>query len=110
MVNLYGRFRTARANLSVSRSIGGLFCGNGAAAVGAPQIAHLLSPAPTIAPQLRHNVGRPGLVWLDPLSDNTQRLTSVMLNVQSITLRNEPPDLTSLRQTAQRTYQNRLAA
>src|SRR5215213_952807 len=31
-------------------------------------------------------VGRPGLVWFERLSDNTLRLTSVMLYVQSITL------------------------
>ncbi|HEV8136096.1 MAG TPA: hypothetical protein VGP85_15545 [Pyrinomonadaceae bacterium] len=83
MVNLYGRLRIARANLSVSRS--GTF-GGGCGDVDAPQTPQAGSPAPTIAPQLRQRVGRPAVFGFEELSDNTQRLTSVMLNVQSITL------------------------
>jgi len=54
--------------------------------VDAPQTPQAGSPAPTIAPQLRQRVGRPAVFGFEELSDNTQRLTSVMLNVQSITL------------------------
>lgn len=70
MVNLLGRFKIARANLIVSRSAGGpAALVTGWLAVGAPHTAHCDSPAPTIAPQLRHIVGRPGLVWFDWRSD-----------------------------------------
>jgi len=78
-VNLYGRFKTARANLIVSRSATGWFEAGTGWLVGAPQTAHWGSPAPTIAPQLRHIVGRPGLVWFDSRSDNTDLCVSVSL-------------------------------
>lgn len=86
MVNLYGRLSMARANLSVSRS--GTFCteeDEGWGVVRAPQTPQADSPAPTIAPQFRQSVGRPAIFGFDELSDNTQRLTSVMLWLQSIT-------------------------
>lgn len=66
MVNLCGRFKSARANLIVSRS-GSEPAGSeagGDTLVEAPQTAQLASPAPTMDPQLRHNVGRPELLWL----------------------------------------------
>jgi hypothetical protein len=54
--------------------------------VEAPHTAQLDSPAPTIAPQVRHIVGLSELFEFDDLFINTQRLTSVMLLLQSITL------------------------
>jgi hypothetical protein len=87
IVNLYGRSRIARANLSASRSwIGGRRDCDGSTDVGAAHTPQLGSPAPTIAPQLRQSVGRPAGFEFEELSDNTLRLTSVMLRLQSITL------------------------
>ena len=79
-VNLYGRVRTARANRIVSRSAttGGLV-GCDEEATGAPQTPHSLAPAPTIAPQERHIVGRLEVDLFGSL-DNCLTLTSVMLN------------------------------
>jgi hypothetical protein len=53
----------------------------------APQTAHWLSPPPTIAPQLRHMLGRPWLAALDLGSDKLFYVTSVMPSLlKSITL------------------------